>query len=345
MVGMIQRMMRKTHGPRVIDVPGGFANLFRLDYNEKLFRRNFKDPVLVACTDGVGTKVRLAIDLGIYDTIGIDCVAMNVNDLIVQGAEPLLFLDYLAVNKLDPETATSIVKGVAEACEQSDCALIGGETAEMSDLYAPGDFDLAGFCVGVVELERAIDTSRVEAGDVVIGLGADGVHSNGFTLVRRIINEAKLDLNTVYGELNDPEAPDETSRSRTLGEVLLTPTRLYARPIVRLLRQYKVKKVVTGMAHITGGGLPGNVNRALGDDVDAIIDTKTWTAPPIFEFLQKHGNVDPDEMFRVFNMGIGYMLIVRPSFANSIIGHLNRLGERAVEIGEVVQGSGRVVLE
>jgi len=336
MVGMIQQMMRRTHGPRVIDVPGGFANLFRLDYNEKLFRRNFRDPVLVACTDGVGTKVRLAIDLQIYDTIGIDCVAMNVNDLIVQGAEPLLFLDYLAVNKLDPEIAASIVKGVAAACEKSDCALIGGETAEMSDLYAPGDFDLAGFTVGVVELQRALDPSRVETGDIVIGLASDGLHSNGFTLVRRIVQQADLDLQKNYPQLHKTE---------TLGRVLLTPTRLYPRPIVQLLRKYTVKKVVSGMAHITGGGLPGNVNRALPDDVDAVIERSAWDIPAVFNFLQNHGNIDGDEMFRVFNMGIGYVLIVRPAFANSIIKQLQKSGETPFELGRIIKGTGKVILK
>ena len=335
MVGMIQHQMRKTHGPRVIDVPGGFANLFRLDYNEKLFRRNFRDPVLVACTDGVGTKVKLAIDLGIYDTIGIDCVAMNVNDLIVQGAEPLLFLDYLAVHKLDPAVAAAIVQGVSTGCLESGCALIGGETAEMSDLYQPGDFDLAGFAVGVVELERAIDPSRVETGDIVIGLTSSGLHSNGFTLVRAIINEANLDLNKIYPEL-DP--------SKTLGEVLLTPTRLYPKSIVRLLRKYTVKKVVSGMAHITGGGLEGNVNRALSDEVDALIDTTTWQIPAVFQFLAQNGNIAEDEMFRVFNMGIGFVLIVRPSFANSIIRHLEKSGETAIPLGRIIKGQGQVQL-
>ncbi len=358
MVGMIQSNMRKTHGPRVIDVPGGFANLFRLDYNEKLFRRNYRDPVLVACTDGVGTKVKLAIDMGIYHTIGVDCVAMSVNDLIVQGAEPLFFLDYLAVHKLDPKMGEAIVRGVAFGCEQSGCALIGGETAEMSDLYKEGDFDLAGFAVGVVELERAIDPSRVETGDIIIGLPSDGLHSNGFTLVRKLIENANLKLDDVIEELiptNHPIRPSPTNKSKDrtaplgasgkLGEVLLTPTRLYAEPIVRLLRKYKVKKVVSGMAHITGGGLPGNVNRALSDDLDAIIETNTWDQPPIFAFLQNLGNIETDEMYHVFNMGIGYVLIVRPAFAHSVVRHLIKLGQPAIEIGRVVRGTGKVHLE
>jgi len=336
MVGMIQHAMRKTHGPRVIDQPGGFANLFRLDYNEKLFRRNFRDPVLVACTDGVGTKVKLAIELKQYDTIGIDCVAMNVNDLIVQGAEPLFFLDYLAVNTLEPEVATAIVKGVSTGCVESGCALIGGETAEMSDLYQSGDFDLAGFAVGVVELEKAIDPSRVETGDIVIGLESSGLHSNGYTLVRAIIKKANLNLDQIYPELDE---------QKTLGQILLTPTRLYAKSIVQLLRKYTVKKVVSGMAHITGGGLEGNVNRALSDDVSASIQTNTWEIPKIFQFLAEKGNVAQDEMFRVFNMGIGFVLIVRPSFANSIMRHLEKSGEKPKELGRIIKGNGQVLLQ
>lgn len=334
MVGMIQALMRRTHGPRVIDRPGGFAGLVRLDYNEKLFRRNYKEPVLVACTDGVGTKVKLASQLGVYDTVGIDCVAMCVNDMIVEGGEPLMFLDYLAVNRLDPQIATSIVKGVADGCRLAGCALIGGETAEMPDLYREGDFDIAGFAVGVVELDRAIDTSLVEAGDVVIGLPSSGVHSNGFSLVRKIVSSAGLDLHKVYGELD---------AQQTLGQVLLTPTRIYTRSIVRLLRHYTVKKIIAGMAHITGGGLPGNVCRALPNDLDAVLDSSKWPVPPVFGFLQRHGSIERGEMFNVFNMGIGYVLIVRPSFANSVMKHLTKLREEPIIIGEVVKGGSGVV--
>jgi len=335
MVGMIQRLMKQTHGTRVIDRPGGFAGLVRLDYNEDLFRRNFREPVLVASTDGVGSKVKLAIQMGIYHTVGIDCVAMCVNDLIVEGAEPLLFLDYLAVHKLNPHVASQIVAGVAEGCRKTRAALIGGETAELPDIYAPGDFDLAGFAVGVMELNRAIDSSRVEPDDLIIGLASDGVHSNGFSLIRKIIETHNLDLNQTYEEL-------ETDQ--TLGETLLTPTRLYARPIVRVLRRYKVKKVVSGMAHITGGGLPDNIRRVLPNDVDAIIDMKQWTVPPIFHFLQNKGNVATNEMHHVFNMGIGYVLIVRPAFANSIVKQLKRLGETPITIGQITPGDGEVTL-
>jgi len=334
MVSMIQSIMRRTHGPRVIDRPGGFAGLVRLDYNEKLFRRNYREPVLVACTDGVGTKVKLASQLGVYDTVGIDCVAMCVNDMIVEGAEPLMFLDYLAVNRLDPQTGTAIVKGIADGCRLAGCALIGGETAEMPDVYSEGDFDIAGFAVGVVELDRAIDTSRVEPGDVIIGLPSSGVHSNGFSLVRKIVSSAGLDLNKVYPELD---------AARTLGQVLLTPTRIYTRSIVRLLRHYTVKKIIAGMAHITGGGLPGNVCRALPGDLDAVLDSKSWPVPPVFEFLQKHGRVQRGEMLDVFNMGIGYVLIVRPSFAVSVVKHLTRLREEPIVIGKIVRGGSGVV--
>ncbi len=339
-VGLIERMMRRTHGPRVLGDHGAFAGMFRLDYNEKLFRRNYRDPVLVACTDGVGTKVKLAADLGIVDTVGIDCVAMNVNDLIVQGAEPLFFLDYLGLHRQDPERTAEIVSGVARGCEISGCALIGGECAEMPDIYAEGDFDIAGFSVGVVELSRAIDSMRVESGDVIIGLAASGVHSNGFSLVRGIIDQAKLDLMGHYDEL--AMYLNEDGTPQTLGEILLTPTRIYAKPIVKLLRKYKVKRVVSGMAHITGGGLPGNINRALPDKVDARLSRKSWSIPPIFEFLGERGGIDREEMERVFNLGVGYVLIVRKTFANSVVQQLRRDGEDAFILGRTIKGTGKV---
>lgn len=366
-------LMRRTHGPRVIDNPGGFAGLFRLDFNQKLFQRNYKDPVLVACTDGCGTKVKLAGQVGKYDTIGIDCVAMNVNDMVVQGAEPLFFLDYIAVGRVDKAMLTDIVKGVADGCAQAGCALIGGETAEMPDVYTPPDFDLAGFAVGVVELARATDPERVEKGDVVLGLASSGVHSNGYSLVRKIVESAGLELGRVYPELTaaadlatgSSEAakptPRNGNRQRTvphptseirnpkseiahpsLGEVLLTPTRIYADSITRLLRQYKVKKVITGMAHITGSGMEGNLCRALHPGVDAVVDINAWPRPALFCFLQKHGNVDEDEMRRVFNCGIGYTLIVKPTFVEGVKEKLEKLGETVYVIGKVVKGKGDV---
>jgi phosphoribosylformylglycinamidine cyclo-ligase len=353
----LETTMRRTFGPRVIPNPGGFAGLFRLDYNKGLFSRNYKEPVLVACCDGVGTKIKLAADLGIYNTIGIDLVAMNVNDLIVQGAEPLLFLDYIAVPKIDKVMLQQIVEGVAEGCRMSGCALLGGETANMPDLYAPGDFDLAGFCVGAVELKRAIQPTRVKPGDLVLGLASSGVHSNGYSLVRRVVKEAGLDLHAVYEELFTPgkskpkakKAPAKKngrvtngSAHPTLGQVLLTPTRIYADSIVRLQRGYKVKNVISGMAHITGSGLAENLVRSVPNNCDAHIDRSSWPVPPVFTFIQKHGNIDDAEMKRVFNLGIGYCLIVRPTFAEAIKERLEKLGETVYIIGEMVKGTGKV---
>lgn len=335
LVERIERHVRRTFTPRVLGPFGSFAGCFRLDYNEKLFARNYRQPVLVGCTDGVGTKVKIAAQLKIYDTVGQDCVAMNVNDLICQGAEPLFFLDYLAVHKLDPAIGEQIVKGVADGCVQAGCALLGGETAEMPDLYAPGDFDLAGFCVGVCELRRLIDPRRVEVGDVILGLASSGVHSNGFSLVRAVVRTAGLDYERIYPEL-DPQRP--------LGQVLLTPTRIYARPIIGVLQHYKVKHVVGGLAHITGSGIPGNLPRAFGAHLNARLYPKSWPIPAVFEFLQRHGRIETEEMFRVFNMGIGMVLIVRPAFADSIKEQLERMGEQVFVIGRMVRGSGRVVL-
>ncbi len=345
----LETTMRRTFSDRVIANPGGFAGLFRLDYKKSLFSRNYKDPVLVACCDGVGTKIKLAAELGVFDTIGIDLVAMNVNDLVVQGAEPLFFLDYIATPVVDKKFLHSLVKGIADACVKSGCALIGGETANMPDLYAKGDFDLAGFCVGVVELARVKSPTRVRAGDVVLGLASDGVHSNGYSLVRHIVKEAGLDLSEVFPELNPPQLTrsgkprKSQEKPRTLGQVLLTPTRLYADPIVRLLRHYKVKNVISGMAHITGSGIGGNLCRALPSNLDAVIRMDSWPRPPIFPFLQKHGNVTDEEMYRIFNLGVGYCLIVRPAFADSVAEHLRDLGETVSVIGHIAKGSGQVV--
>ncbi len=336
MVGLIKGHMRQTYGQRVLGRHGGFAGMFRLDYNEKLFKRNYKDPVLVACTDGVGTKVLLAIEMGIHDSVGQDCVAMNVNDMIVQGAEPLLFLDYIGIHKVDPQQAADIVKGVADGCRIAGCALLGGETAEMPDVYKPGDYDLAGFAVGVVELSRVIEgQERVQKGDVVLGLASSGVHSNGYTLVRAIIKQAKLKLDKIYPELD---------AQRTLGQVLIEPTRIYVKPIVSLLRGYKRKRPIAGMAHITGGGLPGNLNRALPPELDARISRKAWQVPPIFRFLQDKGGIAEDEMFRVFNMGIGYTLIVRPHFAEAVAEKLTKAGETVYTLGKITPGTGTVKL-
>lgn len=336
MVSMIQQHMRRTYSPRVLGKEGGFAGCFRLDYNEKLFKRNYRDPVLVACTDGVGTKVLIAAKLKIYDTVGQDLVAMSVNDMIVQGAEPLFFLDYIGTHKLDPDIMTEIVKGVADGCHLADCSLLGGETAEMPDVYDEGDFDLAGFAVGVSERKRLIDGTKASAGDKLIALPSSGVHSNGYSLVRRIVDKKKLKLDKVYKDL-DPD--------RSLGQVLLTPTRIYSRSVTAVLRSYKVKQPVTAMSHITGGGLPGNIPRTLNGKLDAIINTKAWDVPTVFDFLQQQGNVEREEMFRVFNMGVGYVLAVRPHFADAILERLDRGGEKACLIGELRGGSGQVVLK
>jgi phosphoribosylformylglycinamidine cyclo-ligase len=378
-------LVRRTFSPRVIQNPGGFAGLFRLDYNQRLFRRNYKEPVLVACADGVGTKLKLATQLGIYDTIGIDLVAMNVNDLVVQGAEPLFFLDYIAVPKVDKSILTDLVRGMVEGCNLAGCALLGGETAEMPDVYAKGDFDLAGFCVGVVELKRAIKPSWVRPGDVVLGLASSGIHSNGYSLVRKIVDHAALDLTKVYEDAlpaprsrrarrattltgssgqsrADPTQAPHPARKpskkgsppppshptshiphpTSLGHVLLTPTRIYCDHVARILRSYRVKNIVTGMAHITGSGLRENLVRSLPATCDALIDRAAWEIPPVFRFLQKHGNIPDDEMERVFNLGIGFCLIVKPAFAESVREQLEKLGETVYEIGKITKGKGIV---
>jgi phosphoribosylformylglycinamidine cyclo-ligase len=335
-VDLIKGHCRRTFGPRVLGAFGGFAGCFRLDYNEKLFKRNYREPVLIGCTDGVGSKIKLAAEMKVYDTVGQDLVAMNVNDLIVQGGEPLFFLDYVAVHKVIPQQVADMVKGVADGCELAGCALLGGETAEMPSVYAQGDFDMAGFAVGVCELKRIIDGSKAEPGDVILGLASSGIHSNGYSLVRAIVREAGLDINKVYGEL------DET---RTLGQVLLAPTRIYAKQIVSVLRKYKVKQVVTGMSHITGSGLPGNVPRCLGENLNAVMQRKSWAPHPVFPFLQKHGNVADSEMFDVFNMGIGYVVFVKPHFAEAVADQLRRLGETVSVVGKIAAGSGRFVLK
>ncbi len=325
-----------TFGPRVMELKGGFAGLFRLDYDERLFKKNYKSPVLVACTDGVGSKVQLAVMAGKYDTVGIDLVAMNVNDMLTLGAEPLFFLDYVAVNKVEPKTIVDMVKGIARGCSLADCALIGGETAEMPDTYRRGDFDMAGFAVGVIERRKIIRGGNIRNGDVVLGLASSGLHSNGYTLIRNIcFKRLGLKMGDVVDELD----------GQALGEVLLEPTRIYVRGIIDLLSKYKVKKVVRGMAHITGDGLPGNVARVLPKNCDAVINKSSWPVPKIFTFLADRGPVEEDEMFRVFNMGIGFVLIVAEDFANSITNKLTRYGERVYRIGRITSGTGKVVIK
>ncbi len=336
MVERISKSVASTFGPRVVGLENGFAGLFRLDYDEKLFKKNYKNPVLVACTDGVGTKVLIAQQLKRFNTVGIDLVAMSVNDMIVQGAEPLFFLDYLAVDKLIPEKIAEMVEGIAAGCKMADCALIGGETAEMPDVYRKDEFDMAGFAVGVVERDRIIDGTGVEKGDVILGLGSNGIHSNGYSLVRKICFDK--------AGLKATDRIDELDGAR-IGDVLLEPTRIYVKPVVKLLGQYKVKKIVHAMAHITGGGLVGNIPRVLPKDCNAVIKKSSWEVPAVFDYLQKQGPVADEEMFRVFNMGIGYVLVVAKDFANAVEKKLAKYGERVYRIGTVTKGSGKVVLK
>ena len=336
MVRQIQACVASTFGPRVIESENAFAGMFRLDYDERLFKRNYKNPVLVACTDGVGSKVQLAGKMKKFDTVGIDLVAMNVNDMLVQGAEPLFFLDYLAVNKLEPKVVAEMIKGVAAGCRLADCALIGGETAEMPDTYRKGDFDMAGFAVGIVERKKIINGKTIQNGDVILGLASSGLHSNGYTLARNIcFNKAALKITDKLDELD----------GAVLGDVLLEPTRIYVRSIVKLLSKYKVKCIVHGMAHITGGGLLGNIPRVLPKGCNAVIKKSTWPKHKIFTFLQKAGPVEETEMFRVFNMGIGFVLIVAEDFANSITKKLSRFGEKVYKIGRITTGTGKVILK
>ena len=328
-VSAIESAMRSTYGPRVFkNRHGGFSGLFRLDYDENLFRRNYRKPILVGCTDGVGTKVLLAVEMGDLSTIGIDLVAMNVNDLITCGAEPLFFLDYLAVHKLDPPHLLQVIEGIAEGCRQANCALLGGETAEMPDVYREGELDLAGFAVGVVELTRVIDGPKhVERGDILIGLPSSGVHSNGYTLVRKLIDAGGCKLTQRYEELGE-----------TLGEAVLRPTRIYVKAVQAVLRSYRRKHVVAGMAHITGGGLVENISRVLPAKLDIVLNRSTWKEPPIFEFLRKLGTTR-QEMYRVFNMGIGLVMIVKPFYVDGVMRILKRQREKPVVIGRVERGS------
>lgn len=336
MVERISRSVASTFGPRVVGLKNGFAGLFRLDYDDKLFKKNYKNPVLVACTDGVGTKVLIAQQLKRYNTVGIDLVAMSVNDMIVQGAEPLFFLDYLAVNKLVPKRIAEMVGGIAVGCRMADCALIGGETAEMPDVYRKDEFDMAGFAVGVVERHKVIDGTGVVKGDVILGLGSNGIHSNGYSLVRKIcFDKAGLKVSDRIDELG----------GATIGDVLLEPTRIYVKSVVKLLGQYKVKKIVHAMAHITGGGLVGNIPRVLPNDCNAVIKKSSWEVPAVFDYLQKQGPVSDKEMFRVFNMGIGYVLVVAKDFANAALKKLAKYGERVYRIGTITKGSGKVILK
>ena len=328
-VDLIRPLVERTYSPRVMGPYGGFAGLFRLDFEETLLKRNYKDPVLVACTDGVGTKLMVAFAMDKFDTVGIDLVAMNVNDLICCGAEPLFFLDYLGVGKLQPTRAAEIVKGIAEGCTQAGCSILGGETAEMPAFYRPGEFDMAGFSVGVVERHRIIDGRHVQPGDVAIGLASSGLHSNGYGLARRVLLER--------AKLKPTDRPVELG-GHCVGEEMLRPTRIYVQSVLDVVNTYKVKRPVKALAHITGGGLGGNLPRVLPEGLTVRIKRDSWEIPPIFQLIADRGPVDNIEMFNVFNMGIGFVMIVSQNFAKPIMAKLRQHGERCWVIGKVKQG-------
>ena len=317
LVERIKPAVARTKRPGVLGGLGGFGALFELPVDR------YKQPVLVSGTDGVGTKLKLAIELKRHDTIGIDLVAMCVNDILVTGAEPLFFLDYYATGKLDVEVGTSVITGIAAGCEQAGCALVGGETAEMPGMYDAGDYDLAGFCVGVVEKARIIDGSKVKVGDTLIGIGASGPHSNGYSLVRKIVTVSDADLNMAFD-------------GATLGERLLAPTRIYVKPLLALLAQIDVH----ALAHITGGGLLENIPRVMPDNTRAVISASSWQRPAVFDWLQEHGNVTDAEMHRTFNCGIGMVLVVAANDADAVMQNLTSAGETVWRIGQIEAGDG-----
>jgi len=319
----LPKLMHRTFSPRVKQLDGGFAGLFELDFAGPLFRREYKNPMLVACTDGVGTKLKLAQMLGQHETVGIDLVAMCVNDAICCGAEPLFFLDYVAMSHDDPVVLEQIVRGISDGCLQSDSALLGGETAIMPDLYQRGDYDLAGFCVGVVERDHLIDGHSITSDDIVIGVASSGIHSNGFSLVRKIVFD-----------IGGKSAGDEfLSSGKTIGETLMTPTLIYSKAIREVLSHYKVKNVVHGIAHITGGGLAENIERIMPAGFEIEINATAWQRPPVFDWLQELGQVETSEMYRVFNMGIGLAIIVSPFYAETIRSILAKHGMQTWLLG------------
>jgi phosphoribosylformylglycinamidine cyclo-ligase len=329
----LPRLMHRTYSPRVLKLDGGFAGLFQLDFASRLFSRNYEDPILVSCTDGVGTKLKVATLVDKHDTVGIDLVAMSVNDALCCGAEPLFFLDYIAMSHDDPERLEQLVRGVSDGCIEADFALMGGETAIMPDIYARGEYDLAGFCVGVVERKHLIDGKSITPGDMVLGIASSGLHSNGFSLVRKVVFDlAGLGVHDDVPELG-----------QSVGEALLTPTRIYTRPIRKILQYYKVKNVVHGIAHITGGGLAGNLERILPENTQAVLSKGSWPIPPVFSWLQRLGGIEDGEMERVFNMGIGLVLVFNPHYETTITGMLNDAGLAHWKLGEIVAGPKSVV--
>lgn len=319
-VRRIKGLVESTFRADVHGELGGFSGAVSIPLGET------KRGLLVSSTDGVGTKLKIAFEMDRHDTVGIDLVAMCVNDIVVTGARPLFFLDYLSMGKLNSDKAFQIIQGIARGCQEAECSLIGGETAEMPGFYRPGEYDLAGFAVGLVDEERAIDSNRVRPGDRIIGMASSGLHSNGFSLVRRIVFDfLKLGVDDWIDELNGP-----------LGEELLKPTRVYVRPILNLVQDSSI----SAMAHITGGGIPGNLSRVIPAGCRAIIERGSWEIPAIFRFLEKRGGIPENEMWRTFNNGIGMVLVVRPGDLDAVVERGREMGERPFLIGEIAQGNG-----
>ena len=325
-VERIRESVRSTYGPEVIGDIGGFGGLFSASA-----LKDMEDPVLVSGTDGVGTKLKLAQIMGKHDTVGVDLVAMCVNDILVTGARPLFFLDYIAIGVLDSDLVASVVGGIAEGCRQAGCALIGGEMAEHPGVMEPSDYDLSGFCVGVVDRPKMIDTSTVEQGDIVLGIASSGLHSNGYSLVRRVM---------VEGRESELSLPRVDLGGATLGDALLEPTRIYVKSIAALLES---DVPVKAMAHITGGGITENLDRVLPAGCDARIAYGSWPVPRVIETVVEAARLAPDEALKTFNMGIGMAIVVDPAHAPAVAAELTRAGERVFEIGEIVSGSGKVV--
>ncbi len=313
LVENIKPLARRTMRPEVMGGIGGFGALFEIS-------KKFREPVLVSGTDGVGTKLKLAFEMNKHDTVGIDLVAMSVNDILVQGAEPLFFLDYFACGKLDVATATDVVKGIAQGCEFAGCALIGGETAEMPGMYPTGEYDLAGFAVGAVEKSQIINGKTIQPGDAVLGLASSGAHSNGYSLIRKVLQVTGADLNADF-------------HGRTLGETIIEPTRIYVKPLLALMQTLPVK----GMAHITGGGLLENIPRILQPELTAKLDASSWPLPPLFQWLQEMGNIETHEMHRTFNCGIGMVVVVAANDAERAMQSLSAAGETVYRIGSIEQ--------
>lgn len=315
-IGSLADRIKSTFRPEVIGNIGGFAAMFRPQW------QGFRDPVLVSATDGVGTKLKIAFLTGIHDTVGIDLVAMNVNDLLVMGAEPLFFLDYFATGSIEAQTVEAVISGIVRGCELAGCSLIGGETAEMPDFYAQGEYDLAGFCVGMVDRPDVVDGSKIKSGDSILGIASSGLHSNGFSLVRKVLLERRrYSLEANVAELGKP-----------LGEELLTPTAIYVKPVPQLCRSVSV----SGMAHITGGGFDGNIPRILPRQSTVSITKGSWPIPPIFGLIQRDAGLDDFEMYRTFNMGVGLVVIVSPDLTEAALDNLRNSGMLAWVIGEVI---------